>query len=77
VAGEATEKAKIELSLTTQTEINPFIKHTNSMVMRSQLEALVAPFISARSTDTRRLFPMLVSNLMKSMRLFLLVVSSA
>ncbi|ESK97381.1 heat shock protein [Moniliophthora roreri MCA 2997] len=50
---EAAEKAKIELSSTTQTEINlPFItadasgpKHINTKMLRSQLEALVAPLI--------------------------------
>lgn len=55
---EAAEKAKIELSSTTQTEINlPFItadasgpKHINSKLMRSQFEALVAPLIQ-RTVD--------------------------
>ncbi|KAH9944772.1 heat shock protein 70 family [Amylocystis lapponica] len=50
---EAAEKAKIELSSTSQTEINlPFItadasgpKHINSKILRSQFEALVAPLI--------------------------------
>ncbi|KAF9486038.1 heat shock protein 70 [Pholiota conissans] len=50
---EAAEKAKIELSSTTQTEINlPFItadasgpKHINDKLLRSQFEALVAPLI--------------------------------
>ncbi|KAK1218598.1 Hsp70 ATPase ssc1 [Marasmius sp. AFHP31] len=50
---EAAEKAKIELSSTTQTEINlPFItadatgpKHINTKLMRSQLESLVAPLV--------------------------------
>ena len=50
---EAAEKAKIELSSTTQTEINlPFItadatgpKHINTKLMRSQFEALVAPLV--------------------------------
>jgi molecular chaperone DnaK len=50
---EAAEKAKIELSSTSQTEINlPFItadasgpKHINSKLMRSKFEALVAPLI--------------------------------
>ncbi|KAJ7668692.1 heat shock protein 70 family [Mycena polygramma] len=50
---EAAEKAKIELSSTTQTEINlPFItadasgpKHINTKLMRSQFEALVSPLI--------------------------------
>jgi molecular chaperone DnaK len=50
---EAAEKAKIELSSTTQTEINlPFItadangpKHINLKIMRSQFESLVAPLI--------------------------------
>lgn len=50
---EAAEKAKIELSSTTQTEINlPFItadasgpKHINTKLMRSQFETLVAPLI--------------------------------
>ncbi|KAK7036441.1 Hsp70 ATPase ssc1 [Paramarasmius palmivorus] len=50
---EAAEKAKIELSSTTQTEINlPFItadasgpKHINTKLLRSQFESLVAPLI--------------------------------
>ncbi|KAJ8518721.1 hypothetical protein ONZ45_g4265 [Pleurotus djamor] len=50
---EAAEKAKIELSSTSQTEINlPFItadasgpKHINMKLMRSQFESLVAPLI--------------------------------
>ena len=55
---EAAEKAKIELSSTTQTEINlPFItadasgpKHINTKLLRSQFEALVAPLIK-RTVD--------------------------
>lgn len=50
---EAAEKAKIELSSTTQTEINlPFItanasgpKHINMKVLRSQFEGLVQPLV--------------------------------
>ncbi|KAI9452377.1 heat shock protein 70 [Lactarius psammicola] len=50
---EAAEKAKIELSSTSQTEINlPFIssgpsgpQHINEKLMRSQFEALTAPLI--------------------------------
>ncbi|KAG8990489.1 70-kilodalton heat shock protein [Tulasnella sp. JGI-2019a] len=50
---EAAEKAKIELSSTTQTEINlPFItadasgpKHINQKLLRSQFESLVAPLV--------------------------------
>lgn len=50
---EAAEKAKIELSSTSQTEINlPFItadasgpKHINVKLMRSQFESLTAPLI--------------------------------
>ncbi|KAK7472423.1 Hsp70 ATPase ssc1 [Stygiomarasmius scandens] len=50
---EAAEKAKIELSSTTQTEINlPFItadasgpKHINTKLLRSQFESLVEPLI--------------------------------
>ena len=50
---EAAEKAKIELSSTTQTEINlPFItadasgpKHINLKLLRSQFEALVGPLV--------------------------------
>ncbi|KAF8151193.1 heat shock protein 70 family [Pholiota molesta] len=50
---EAAEKAKIELSSTTQTEINlPFItadatgpKHINIKLLRSQFEALVEPLV--------------------------------
>ncbi|KAK2463099.1 hypothetical protein APHAL10511_004754 [Amanita phalloides] len=55
---EAAEKAKIELSSTTQTEINlPFItadasgpKHINEKLMRSKFEDLVDPLIQ-RTTD--------------------------
>ncbi|KDQ57146.1 hypothetical protein JAAARDRAFT_194320 [Jaapia argillacea MUCL 33604] len=55
---EAAEKAKIELSSTSQTEINlPFItvdvtgpKHVNLKLMRSQFESLVAPLIQ-RTVD--------------------------
>ena len=55
---EAAEKAKIELSSTTQTEINlPFItadasgpKHINTKLMRSQFEALVSSLIQ-RTVD--------------------------
>ncbi|EGN92736.1 hypothetical protein SERLA73DRAFT_98760 [Serpula lacrymans var. lacrymans S7.3] len=58
---EAAEKAKIELSSTSQTEINlPFItadasgpKHINSKLMRSQFESLVAPLIQ-RTVDPCR-----------------------
>ncbi|TDL16113.1 heat shock protein [Rickenella mellea] len=50
---EAAEKAKIELSSTSQTEINlPFVtadasgpKHINSKLMRSQFESLVEPLV--------------------------------
>ncbi|KAJ7861830.1 DnaK protein, partial [Mycena olivaceomarginata] len=50
---KAAKKAKIELSSTTQTEINlPFItaevsgpKHINTKLMRSKFESLVAPLI--------------------------------
>lgn len=50
---EAAEKAKIELSSTTQTEVNlPFItadasgpKHINTKLLRSQFEALVSPLV--------------------------------
>ncbi|KAL0955802.1 hypothetical protein HGRIS_002010 [Hohenbuehelia grisea] len=55
---EAAEKAKIELSSTTQTEINlPFItadasgpKHINSKLLRSQFESLVGPLVQ-RTVD--------------------------
>jgi molecular chaperone DnaK len=55
---EAAEKAKIELSSTTQTEINlPFIssgpsgpQHINEKLMRSQFESLTAPLIQ-RTVD--------------------------
>ncbi|THH33040.1 hypothetical protein EUX98_g1128 [Antrodiella citrinella] len=51
---EAAEKAKIELSAATQTDINlPFItadasgpKHINSKLLRSQFESLVGPLIT-------------------------------
>jgi molecular chaperone DnaK len=50
---ESAEKAKIELSSTSQTEINlPFItadasgpRHINSKLLRSQFETLVAPLV--------------------------------
>jgi len=55
---EAAEKAKIELSSTTQTEINlPFItadasgpKHINMKILRSQFEGLVQPLVQ-RTVD--------------------------
>jgi molecular chaperone DnaK len=55
---EAAEKAKIELSSTTQTEVNlPFItadatgpKHINTKLLRSQFETLVAPLVQ-RTVD--------------------------
>ncbi|THV06681.1 heat shock protein 70 [Dendrothele bispora CBS 962.96] len=55
---EAAEKAKIELSSTTQTEINlPFItadasgpKHINTKLLRSQFESLVEPLVK-RTVD--------------------------
>ena len=58
---EAAEKAKIELSSTSQTEINlPFItadasgpKHINSKLLRSQFEGLVAPLVQ-RTVDPCR-----------------------
>jgi molecular chaperone DnaK len=58
---EAAEKAKIELSSTSQTEINlPFItadaagpRHINSKLLRSQFETLVAPLVQ-RTVDPCR-----------------------
>ncbi|KAF8918192.1 heat shock protein 70 [Mucidula mucida] len=58
---EAAEKAKIELSSTTQTDINlPFItadasgpKHINQKLLRSQFESLVAPLVQ-RTVDPCR-----------------------
>ena len=55
---EAAEKAKIELSSTTQTEVNlPFItadatgaKHLNVKLLRSQFESLVSPLVQ-RTVD--------------------------
>jgi molecular chaperone DnaK len=55
---EAAEKAKIELSSTTQTEVNlPFIgmdasgpKHINLKLLRSQFESLVSPLVQ-RTVD--------------------------
>jgi molecular chaperone DnaK len=55
---EAAEKAKIELSSTTQTEVNlPFItadasgpRHINIKLLRSQFEALVSPLVQ-RTVD--------------------------
>lgn len=55
---EAAEKAKIELSSTTQTEVNlPFItadasgpKHINMKLLRSQFESLVQPLVQ-RTVD--------------------------
>ncbi|KAM5469115.1 Hsp70 ATPase ssc1 [Microsporum audouinii] len=59
---EAAEKAKIELSSASQTEINlPFItadasgaKHINSKLSRSQLEALVDPLIQRTVEPVRK-----------------------
>ncbi|KDQ20072.1 hypothetical protein BOTBODRAFT_27494 [Botryobasidium botryosum FD-172 SS1] len=59
---EAAEKAKIELSSTSQTEINlPFItadasgpKHINSKMSRSQFEALVAPLVQRTVEPCRK-----------------------
>ena len=59
---EAAEKAKIELSSTTQTEINlPFItadatgpKHINTKLLRSQFESLVAPLVQRTVDPCRR-----------------------
>ena len=50
---EAAEKAKIELSSTSQTEVNlPFIsmdvsgpKHTNLKLLRSRFESLINPLV--------------------------------
>ena len=58
---EAAKKAKIELSSTSQTEINlPFItadasgpRHINSKLLRSQFETLVAPLVQ-RTVDPCR-----------------------
>ena len=58
---EAAEKAKIELSSTSQTEINlPFItadasgpRHINSKLLRSQFETLVVPLVQ-RTVDPCR-----------------------
>jgi molecular chaperone DnaK len=59
---EAAEKAKIELSSTTQTEINlPFItqgvagpEHINTKLLRSQFESLVAPLVQRTVEPCRR-----------------------
>ncbi|KIJ31252.1 hypothetical protein M422DRAFT_267058 [Sphaerobolus stellatus SS14] len=59
---EAAEKAKIELSSTTQTEINlPFItadatgpKHINTKLLRSQFEGLVEPLIQRTVAPCKR-----------------------
>ncbi|KAF8581094.1 heat shock protein [Ramaria rubella] len=59
---EAAEKAKIELSSTTQTEINlPFItadatgpKHINTKLLRSQFEGLVASLVQRTVEPCRR-----------------------
>ncbi|KAF9529728.1 heat shock protein 70 family [Crepidotus variabilis] len=59
---EAAEKAKIELSSTTQTEVNlPFItadasgpKHINLKMTRGQLEALVGPLIKRTEDPCRK-----------------------
>jgi molecular chaperone DnaK len=59
---EAAEKAKIELSSTTQTEINlPFItadatgpKHVNLKLLRSQFESLVQPLVKRTVDPCRR-----------------------
>lgn len=58
---EAAEKAKIELSATSQTDINlPFVtadasgpKHINSKLLRSQFESLVGPLVQ-RTVDPCR-----------------------
>jgi molecular chaperone DnaK (HSP70) len=65
---DTAEKAKIELSLTIQTEINlPYItadasgpKHISMRLGRVQLENLVEPLISVPFTRARMLFLMLV-----------------
>lgn len=59
---EAAEKAKIELSSTSQTEINlPFITanasgpmHINNKLLRSQFEGLVAPLVQRTVEPCRR-----------------------
>ncbi|KAF8520274.1 heat shock protein [Hysterangium stoloniferum] len=59
---EAAEKAKIELSSTTQTEINlPFItggaggpRHINTKLLRSQFESLVDPLIQRTVAPCKR-----------------------
>jgi molecular chaperone DnaK len=59
---EAAEKAKIELSSTSQTEINlPFItadasgpRHINSKLLRSQFETLVAPLVQRTVEPCRK-----------------------
>jgi molecular chaperone DnaK len=59
---EAAEKAKIELSSTSQTEINlPFItadasgpRHINSKLLRSQFESLVAPLVQRTVEPCRK-----------------------
>ena len=59
---EAAEKAKIELSSTSQTEINlPFItadasgpRHINSKLLRSQFESLVAPLVQRTVNSCRK-----------------------
>ena len=59
---EAAEKAKIELSSTSQTEINlPFItadasgpRHINSKLLRSQFKSLVAPLVQRMVDPCRK-----------------------
>ena len=59
---EVAEKAKIELSSTSQTEINlPFItadasglQHINSKLLRSQFETLVAPLVQRTVEPCRK-----------------------
>ncbi|THU86924.1 HSP70-domain-containing protein [Dendrothele bispora CBS 962.96] len=78
---EAAEKAKTELSSTTQTEINlPFItadasgpKHISTKLLRSQFDSLVDPLVKRTVDPARRRFQMLVSRPTRVTTLFLSV----
>lgn len=75
---EAAEKAKIELSSATQTEINlPFItadqtgpKHLNIKLTRAKLESIVEDLIEKTVEPCKKPWPMPALNPAKSAKLF-------
>lgn len=75
---EAAEKAKIELSSATQTEINlPFItadqtgpKHLNIKLTRAKLESIVEDLIEKTVEPCKKPWPMPASNPAKSAKSF-------